>query len=86
MALGCRQRGGLRGLAYRFLSASTRETLPAVTSSACLMTFAGTTATTAPAAESIRTELTAQLLTLQEFDNEALLARRYERLMSYGIA
>ena len=38
------------------------------------------------AAESIRTELTAQLLTLQEFDNEALLARRYERLMSYGIA
>ena len=38
------------------------------------------------AAESIRKELAAQLLKLQKLDTDALLARRYERLMSYGIA
>ena len=38
------------------------------------------------AAESIRKELAAQLLNLQKLDTDALLARRYERLMSYGIA
>lgn len=38
------------------------------------------------AAESIRKELAAQLLKLQKLDTDALLARRYERLMSYGLA
>ncbi|WP_019342396.1 acetyl-CoA carboxylase carboxyltransferase subunit alpha [Stutzerimonas stutzeri] len=37
-------------------------------------------------AASLRDELTAQLDMLKGLDNEALLARRYERLMSYGIA
>ena len=37
-------------------------------------------------AASIREALTTQLDMLKSFDTEALLARRYERLMSYGIA
>jgi acetyl-CoA carboxylase carboxyl transferase subunit alpha len=37
------------------------------------------------AAASIRAELSSQLSMLKKFDNEALLARRYERLMSYGL-
>ena len=37
-------------------------------------------------AASVREALTAQLEMLQAFDTDALLARRYERLMSYGIA
>ena len=37
-------------------------------------------------AASVREALTAQLEMLKGFDTEALLARRYERLMSYGIA
>ena len=37
-------------------------------------------------AASLRDELTAQLDMLKGLDTEALLARRYERLMSYGIA
>src|SRR5690606_8011336 len=37
-------------------------------------------------AASVREALTAQLEMLKGFDAEALLARRYERLMSYGIA
>lgn len=40
----------------------------------------------AAASESIRQELTKQLASLQKHDTEALLKRRYERLMSYGIA
>ena len=40
----------------------------------------------AAASESIRQELTKQLASLQQHDTEALLKRRYERLMSYGIA
>src|SRR3990167_9147350 len=40
----------------------------------------------AAAAESIRQALRAQLDTLKTFDTTELLARRYERLMSYGIA
>jgi acetyl-CoA carboxylase carboxyl transferase subunit alpha len=40
----------------------------------------------AAAAESIRQELAAQLKTLHKLDTAELLARRYERLMSYGIA
>ena len=39
----------------------------------------------AAAAASIRAELSSQLAMLKKFDNEALLARRYERLMSYGL-
>ncbi|MFJ2981328.1 MULTISPECIES: acetyl-CoA carboxylase carboxyltransferase subunit alpha [unclassified Pseudomonas] len=35
--------------------------------------------------ESIRADLVQQLDMLGKFDNDALLARRYERLMSYGI-
>ncbi|OUM37683.1 acetyl-CoA carboxylase carboxyl transferase subunit alpha [Pseudomonas putida] len=35
--------------------------------------------------ESIRTDLIQQLDMLGKFDNDALLARRYERLMSYGL-
>ncbi|MDH0044039.1 acetyl-CoA carboxylase carboxyltransferase subunit alpha [Pseudomonas juntendi] len=35
--------------------------------------------------ESIRTDLVQQLDMLGKFDNDALLARRYERLMSYGV-
>ncbi|AJQ48722.1 TPA: acetyl-CoA carboxylase carboxyl transferase subunit alpha [Pseudomonas putida] len=35
--------------------------------------------------ESIRTDLIEQLDMLGKFDNDALLARRYERLMSYGL-
>ena len=35
--------------------------------------------------ESIRADLVEQLDMLGKFDNDALLARRYERLMSYGI-
>ncbi|MDQ7985599.1 acetyl-CoA carboxylase carboxyltransferase subunit alpha [Pseudomonas sp. G34] len=38
------------------------------------------------AAESIRQTLVAQLEELSKLDTDALLARRYERLMSYGIA
>jgi len=38
------------------------------------------------AAESIRQTLVAQLEDLRKLDTDALLARRYERLMSYGIA
>ena len=38
------------------------------------------------AAESIRQTLVAQLEELCKLDTDALLARRYERLMSYGIA
>ena len=37
------------------------------------------------AAASIRAELSSQLAMLKKFDNDALLARRYERLMSYGL-
>ncbi len=40
----------------------------------------------AAAAESIRQTLVAQLEDLRKLDTDALLARRYERLMSYGIA
>src|SRR5690606_34153059 len=40
----------------------------------------------AAAAESIRKELSEQLSTLQKLSNEDLLARRYDRLMSYGVA
>lgn len=39
----------------------------------------------AAASATIRAELCAQLDMLKKFDNEALLARRYERLMSYGL-
>ncbi|MOA45349.1 Acetyl-coenzyme A carboxylase carboxyl transferase subunit alpha [compost metagenome] len=39
----------------------------------------------AAAAALIRAELSSQLSMLKKFDNEALLARRYERLMSYGL-
>ncbi|MBF8746498.1 acetyl-CoA carboxylase carboxyltransferase subunit alpha [Pseudomonas putida] len=35
--------------------------------------------------ESIRADLVEQLDMLGKFDNDALLARRYERLMSYGV-
>ncbi|MFP3373003.1 acetyl-CoA carboxylase carboxyl transferase subunit alpha [Pseudomonas sp. SIMBA_068] len=35
--------------------------------------------------ESIRADLIEQLDMLDKFDNDALLARRYERLMSYGL-
>ncbi len=37
-------------------------------------------------AASIRKELEAQLATLQRLDTEQLLARRYEKLMSFGVA
>jgi acetyl-CoA carboxylase carboxyl transferase subunit alpha len=40
----------------------------------------------AVAAESIRKELSDQLATLKKLGTEDLLARRYERLMSYGVA
>ncbi|TXH86447.1 MAG: acetyl-CoA carboxylase carboxyltransferase subunit alpha [Pseudomonas sp.] len=40
----------------------------------------------AQAAESIRAELLEQLDSLRALDSASLLARRYERLMSYGIA
>jgi acetyl-CoA carboxylase carboxyl transferase subunit alpha len=40
----------------------------------------------AAAAESVRQALRAQLDMLKVFDTDALLKRRYERLMSYGIA
>lgn len=40
----------------------------------------------ASTAASLREELTAQLDMLKGLDTEALLTRRYERLMSYGIA
>jgi acetyl-CoA carboxylase carboxyl transferase subunit alpha len=40
----------------------------------------------AVAAESIRAALGEQLASLQKFDIDALLTRRYDRLMSYGIA
>jgi acetyl-CoA carboxylase carboxyl transferase subunit alpha len=40
----------------------------------------------AAASESIRQELTKQLASLQKHDTDALLKRRYDRLMSYGIA
>jgi acetyl-CoA carboxylase carboxyl transferase subunit alpha len=39
----------------------------------------------AAAAASIRAELSSQLAMLKKFDNDALLARRYARLMSYGL-
>jgi acetyl-CoA carboxylase carboxyl transferase subunit alpha len=39
----------------------------------------------AAAAALIREELSSQLSMLQKFDNDALLARRYDRLMSYGL-
>ena len=39
----------------------------------------------ATAAESIRKTLTRQLEMLRKFDPQELLARRYERLMSYGV-
>ena len=39
----------------------------------------------AAAAASIRAELSSQLAMLKKFDNEALLKRRYDRLMSYGL-
>jgi acetyl-CoA carboxylase carboxyl transferase subunit alpha len=39
----------------------------------------------AAAAAAIRQELSSQLAMLKKFDNEALLTRRYERLMSYGL-
>jgi acetyl-CoA carboxylase carboxyl transferase subunit alpha len=39
----------------------------------------------AKTAANIRAELTAQLDMLKGFDSDALLARRYERLMSYGL-
>jgi acetyl-CoA carboxylase carboxyl transferase subunit alpha len=35
--------------------------------------------------EAIRADLVQQLDMLGKFDNDALLARRYERLMSYGL-
>jgi len=40
-----------------------------------------------PAAASalIRAELSSQLAMLKEMDNDTLLARRYDRLMSYGL-
>ncbi|RXT70119.1 acetyl-CoA carboxylase carboxyltransferase subunit alpha, partial [Pseudomonas syringae] len=37
------------------------------------------------AAALIREELSSQLAMLKEFDNDELLARRYDRLMSYGL-
>ncbi|EPM69794.1 acetyl-CoA carboxylase carboxyltransferase subunit alpha, partial [Pseudomonas syringae pv. actinidiae ICMP 18804] len=37
------------------------------------------------AAALIREELSSQLAMLKAFDNDALLARRYDRLMSYGL-
>ena len=40
----------------------------------------------AAAAESIRQELVAQLQSLHKLDTGKLLERRYERLMSYGVA
>lgn len=40
----------------------------------------------AAAAESIRQELVAQLKSLHKLDTAKLLERRYERLMSYGVA
>ena len=40
----------------------------------------------AAAAESIRQELVAQLKSLRKLDDAKLLERRYERLMSYGVA
>ncbi len=40
----------------------------------------------ATAASSIRDELLAQLAMLKKLDNDALLQRRYEKLMSFGIA
>ncbi|NVK42207.1 MAG: acetyl-CoA carboxylase carboxyl transferase subunit alpha [Oceanospirillaceae bacterium] len=40
----------------------------------------------AAASESIRQELSKQLASLQKHDTDALLKRRYDRLMSYGIA
>ena len=40
----------------------------------------------AAAAESVRQALLTQLDMLKTFDTDALLKRRYERLMSYGIA
>lgn len=40
----------------------------------------------AAAAESIRQELVAQLQSLHKLDTAKLLERRYERLMSYGVA
>ena len=39
----------------------------------------------AAAGATIRAELGSQLAMLKKLDNEALLARRYERLMSYGL-
>jgi acetyl-CoA carboxylase carboxyl transferase subunit alpha len=39
----------------------------------------------AAAAASIRAELSSQLAMLKKFNNDELLARRYERLMSYGV-
>ena len=39
----------------------------------------------AAAAASIREELSSQLAMLKKFGNDELLARRYERLMSYGV-
>ncbi len=39
----------------------------------------------AAAAATIRAELGSQLAMLKKLDTEALLARRYERLMSYGL-
>ena len=39
----------------------------------------------AAAAATIRAELGSQLAMLKKLDNEALLKRRYERLMSYGL-
>jgi acetyl-CoA carboxylase carboxyl transferase subunit alpha len=39
----------------------------------------------AKAAEAIREELSSQLDMLKGFNTEELLARRYDRLMSYGI-
>ncbi|MNP40467.1 Acetyl-coenzyme A carboxylase carboxyl transferase subunit alpha [compost metagenome] len=40
----------------------------------------------ATTAESIRKELSEQLASLQKLGGDDLLARRYERLMSYGVA
>jgi acetyl-CoA carboxylase carboxyl transferase subunit alpha len=39
----------------------------------------------AAAAASIRAELSTQLAMLKKLDHKALLDRRYERLMSYGL-
>jgi acetyl-CoA carboxylase carboxyl transferase subunit alpha len=39
----------------------------------------------AAAAASIRAELSSQLAMLKKLDHKALLDRRYERLMSYGL-